>query len=47
VNEFCKATNVSRATVKEAIAQGEIRTVWVRNCQIIPIAEIKRLGLEE
>jgi hypothetical protein len=33
--------------VLEAIARGEIRTVWVRNCQIIPVAETRRLGLDE
>jgi hypothetical protein len=47
INEFCKATNTSRPAVKHAISRGEIKTVWVGRCEIIPYTELKRLGYLE
>jgi hypothetical protein len=45
VNELAKAINTSRSVIKRAIRAGRIKTIFVGRCEVIPLAELKKLGL--
>jgi len=43
VNELAEAIGVSRSAIKEAIKRGELKSFWMGQCEIIPMAQVKKL----
>ena len=45
INEFCAMTKVSRVTVWRMAKTGKLRLAYLGDIPIIPVDEVRRLGL--